>query len=182
MAKALLKRLVRAIVGDYGIYRIFAVDLPQPQHALPPGVVIRPIDATDLEQSDDPELRARAWYGGAEAQGFGLYADGELAAIQWYWWGSRYRERRNSWPLDDRSAKSVELYTRPEYRGRGFAALLKLHSGDAMAMRGFTKLFSRIWYSNRPSIRVSEKTGWRRVGTYIELFPLGRKVSFRLPF
>lgn len=182
MAKALLKRLVRSLVGDYGIYRIFAVDLPQPVAPLPPGITIRPIDAGDLERSEDPELRGRAWYGGEEAQGFGLYAGDELAAIQWYWWGERYRIRRNSWPLGDGSAKSVELYTKPEFRGRGFAALLKLHTGQAMAERGFHRLFSRIWYSNRPSIRVSEKTGWRRVGTYVELYPLGRKVSIRLPF
>ncbi|HEY8352160.1 MAG TPA: GNAT family N-acetyltransferase [Sphingomonadales bacterium] len=182
MAKALLKGLVRSLVGDYGIYRIFAVDLPQAVAPLPPGVEIRPIDSPVLEASDDPELRARAWYGGAEAQGFGLYADGELAAIQWYWWGERYRRRRNSWPLGPGGAKSVELYTRPQYRGRGYAALLKLHTAEAMAERGFRRLYSRIWHSNGPSIRVSEKTGWRRVGTYIELHPLGRKVSFRLPF
>lgn len=182
MAKALLKRLVRSLVGDYGVYRIFAVDLPQPVTPLPAGITIRAIDAGVLERSDDPEMRARAWYGGAEAQGFGLYAGDDLAAIQWYWWGERYRTRRNSWPLGPGAAKSVELYTKPEYRGRGYAALLKLHSGQAMGLLGFTRLFSRIWYSNKPSIRVSEKTGWRRVGTYIELFPLGRKVSIRLPF
>lgn len=182
MVKAFVKRILRTAVGDYGVYRIYCVDLPQPLDPLPDGVTIAPIDKVLLETSNDPDLRSRAWYGGAEAQGFGLYDHGELAAIQWYWWGERYRRTRNSWPLGAGGAKSVELFTRPEHRGKGYAGLLKLHSGQTMAERGFTKLYSRIWHSNRSSIRVSEKTGWRRVGTYVELFPLGRKLVFRLPF
>lgn len=182
MVKSFLKRLIRAVVGEYGIYRIYCVDLPQPLDPLPEGVTILPIDAVTLQSSSDPDLRSRAWYGGAEAQGFGLYDHGELVAIQWYWWGERYRNTRNSWPLGPGGAKSVELFTLPQHRGKGYAAVLKLHSGQALASRGFTRLYSRIWHSNQSSVRVSEKTGWRRVGTYIELFPLGWKMVLRLPF
>lgn len=177
----LVKHWLRRLFGDYGYYRIFTISLPVPPVTLPDGVSVRPLTKEELSASGDSELRARAWFGGPDAQGYGLYEGDRLVALQWYWWGERYRRQRNSWPLGPNDAKSVELYTVPECRGKGYAVLLKAYSAALMAKQGFRRLYSRIWHNNWPSIRVSEKSGWRQIGRYIEIFPFGLKIKIRLP-
>jgi RimJ/RimL family protein N-acetyltransferase len=34
---------------------------------------------------------------------------------------------------------------------------------------GFVRLYSRIWWTNTASLRVSEKSGWTQVGTVLEI-------------
>jgi len=181
--KELLKTVLHAALGDYHYWKVFYIDLPQPPVELPDGVTIRPVSAEELEDMPDEGMRDRAVFGGEGAQGFGLFVGGELAAVQWYWWGERYQAERKgrSWVLPPDAAKSLGLYTRPEYRGRGYAALLKRHTAHLMTQQGFKRLYSRIWHSHKDSIRVSRKIGWHVAGSYIEVCPFSKRIKIRLP-
>ncbi|RLK51648.1 hypothetical protein DFR31_1593 [Alkalispirillum mobile] len=181
--RELLKRVLHTALGDYHYWKVFYIDLPQPPVDLPAEVSIRPIKPEELEDVPDQGMRERKVFGGNGAQGFGLFVDGELAAVQWYWWGERYQAERKgrSWVLPPDAAKSLGLYTRPEFRGRGYAPLLKRHTAHLMAQQGFTRLYSRIWHSHKSSIQVSRKTGWRVAGSYIEICPFSRRIKLRLP-
>lgn len=180
----ILKRILHRILGDYQYWVIYCMDLPQPDIDLPEGVTVRPVDGVALSVQYDPGLRNRAAFDGSESQGFGLYVGEELVAIQWYWWGDRYWSEREgrSWILASDEAKSVGLYTVPEFRGRGYATLLKRFTAHEMGQRGFRRIYSRIWHSHRGSVAVSRNAGWRKVGSYIEVVPFGRRWQFRLPF
>lgn len=184
MTSRFIKRVAAACFGDYHFWAVWSFDLPGPPVTLPPGVEVRPLDASSFAGVEDPEMAKRADFAGECAQGYGLYADGRLSSVQWYWWGARYeKERRGrSWPLPPGSAKSVGFYTLPEQRGKGHAALLKQYSANLMHEKGFTKLYSRIWHSHRSSIRVSEKAGWKRVGFYVEFTLLKKRFCYSIPF
>ena len=67
--KGILKKTLSLLLGDYGIYRVFAKDLDS---SLP--VVDDPnlceVTKEDMLQSDSPELRDQAWYGGDGRNGY----------------------------------------------------------------------------------------------------------------
>lgn len=179
--KSLVKKVLRGALGDYEYWKVFAIDLPQAPFDLSGDYVVRQISGAELQRFGDPGLRNRAEYDGPESIGFGLFVSGDLACVQWYWWGARYRKERSgrSWELPAGAAKSVGLYTVPKYRGRGLAAMLKQRSAALMYERGFARLYSRIWHNHVDSIRVSKKAGWTEVGSYIEICPLGKRYCFR---
>lgn len=178
------KSVLRFALGRYQYWKIFFIDLPQPPVTLPAGVRIMPITAALLREAADEGLRDRAEFGGEGAEGFGLFLEDELVAVQWYWGRDRHWTERQgrSWPLGATELKSVGLYTLPAYRGRGYAKYLKLHTAHLISERGFTRIYSRIWHSHRSSIAVSERTGWRKAGSYIEIEPAGKRFDLRLPF
>lgn len=180
--RALLKRLLHAGFGDYEYWKVFAIDLPQTSPDVANDYVVRQVSGSELRSHEDAGISSRANYDGPESLGFGLFVSGELACIQWYWWGARYRKERGgrSWELPAGAAKSVGLYTVPRYRGRGLATILKRRSADLMYEKGFVRLYSRIWHNHTHSIRVSEKVGWVHVGWYIEVNPLRRNYCFRI--
>jgi len=178
------KRALRVLFGNYHYWKVFYIELPQPDVPLPRGVTVGRISAEALANVPDDELRERALFGGPGSRGFGLYFEDELAAIQWYWWGDRYLEERGgrSWKLGPTEAKSVGLYTLPEYRGQGYASLLKRYTAHEMSKEGFTRIYSRIWHSHRVSIAVSRNAGWRKAGSYIEVVPVGKRLILRVPY
>lgn len=182
--RELFKRALHAALGDYQYWKVFCIDLPQPALELPEDVAIRPVTADELDAVPDSGMRDRGVFGGDGALGFGLFVADELVAVQWYWWGERYQAERDgrSWVLPPDAAKSLGLYTRPEYRGQGHAMVLKQHTAHLMGQRGFARLYSRIWHSHKSSIRVSRKIGWRVVGSYVEVSPFSRRIQLRLPF
>jgi RimJ/RimL family protein N-acetyltransferase len=102
--------------------------------------------------------------------------------VCWYWYGERYRQSRNFWPLQSGEAKLIELGTRENARGAGYASMLIAESSRRMFEGGFTRLFARIWHSNEPSLRAFEKAGWRNVAFIVELEIRGirRKLRFDL--
>lgn len=178
------KTVLRFALGRYQYWKVFYIDLPQPPVTLPDDVRIVPITAALLREATDEGMRERAEFGGEGAEGFGVFLQGELVAVQWYWRSDRHWAERQgrSWRLGPNELKSVGLYTLPAYRGRGYAKYLKAYTAHLMGERGFTRIYSRIWHSHRSSIAVSEKTGWRRAGSYIEIEPAGKRFELRLPF
>ena len=175
------KALIRALGIEYSCFRVFRVDLealPVPV-ALPAGYRCANVSSHEVREAKEPTIRGEAWYGGEYAVGFGVFCKSELVALQWVWFGEGYRRRRNFWPLNQNEAKSVDLVTAPEHRGLGLATYLKQFSARQLAAKGFVRVYSRIWWNNWPSIRVSEKAGWKAVAIVVELKTPLRSRPFR---
>ncbi len=162
--KSAIKSLVAVLGIEYAFYRIYRLDLTQdqqgPEQTLPPGYSNCTVDASTLKNAKDALIRDQAWYGGSEALGFAVLRDGDPVCVQWIWHGDRYRTKRGFWPLEACEAKSVQLVTVEAERGRGLATQIKQFSAGQLKQLGFERIYSRIWWSNAASIRVSEKSGW----------------------
>jgi RimJ/RimL family protein N-acetyltransferase len=169
---------------DYSCFRIFMLPLDRlaDGSALPDGYRFEEVTSHDVASAADELLRKESWYGGEDALGFGVYRGSELVCIQWIWYGERYRTKRNFWPLQDGEAKSVQLVTTPSEQGRGLATHVKRFSASRLQRRGFSRLYSRIWWNNYAAIRVSQKAGWREIAMVFELRIPGRSRSWRLVF
>ena len=175
------KALIRALGIEYSCFRVFRLDLealPVPA-PLPAGYRCADVTGAEVREAKEPAIRGEAWYGGKDALGFGIFCGSELVALQWLWFGEGYRSRRDFWPLKRNEAKSVELVTAPEHRGLGLATYLKQFSARQLAAKGFVRVYSRICWNNWPSIRVSEKAGWKAVGIVVELKTPLRSRPFR---
>ena len=179
---ALGKGIIRTLGVEYCCFRVFTLDLAsQPEPApLPPGYRCAEVSADEVRRASEPMIQGEAWYGSDDSLGFGVYSGSELVALQWVWFGEGYRRRRNFWPLEPNEAKSVELVTAPGHRGLGLATCLKQFSARQLAAKGFVRLYSRIWWNNWPSIRVSQKAGWKAVALVVELTTPLRSRPFRL--
>ena len=135
-----------------------------------------------IEQSSDDRISTLAHYlKGKDTKAFGLKRGSDIVAVIFFWFGETYRTR-NFWPLRENEAKSVHMLTIPEMRGRGLASALKMHASKAMFNQGFERIYSRIWHSNRPSIRANEKLGARHIAAVIEINPLRLPKPWRLEF
>ena len=178
---ALGKGIIRTLGVEYCCFRVFTLDLAsQPEPApLPPGYRCAEVSADEVRRASEPMIQGEAWYGSDDSLGFGVYSGSELVALQWVWFGEGYRRRRNFWPLEPDEAKSVELVTVPGHRGLGLATCLKQFSARQLAAKGFVRLYSRIWWNNWPSIRVSQKAGWKAVALVVELTTPLRSRPFR---
>lgn len=163
--KSAIKSLVAALGIEHAFYRVYRLDLMQGQQGheqtLPPGYSNAIVDASILKNAKDTLIRDQAWYGGSDALGFAVLRDGDPVCVQWIWHGERYRTKRGFWPLEANEAKSVQLVTVESERGRGLATQLKQFSAEQLQQLGFKRIYSRIWWSNVASIRVSEKSGWQ---------------------
>jgi RimJ/RimL family protein N-acetyltransferase len=136
--------------------------------ALPAGHRFAEISSDELKGSPFSELRDCDSYGGEDSHLFGIFRDdGILVCVQCVWFGDRYR-RQAFWPLEADDAASVHLVTAAPERGRGLATRLKQRSAERLREMGFVRLYSRIWWTNTASLRVSEKAGWTQVGTVLE--------------
>lgn len=178
---ALGKGIIRTLGVEYCCFRVFTLDLAsQPEPApLPPGYRCAEVSTDEVRRASEPAIQGEAWYGSDDSLGFGVYSGSELVALQWVWFGEGYRRRRNFWPLEPDEAKSVELVTAPGHRGLGLATCLKQFSARQLAAKGFVRLYSRIWWNNWPSIRVSQKAGWKAVALVVELTTPLRSRPFR---
>lgn len=158
----LLKSAVSLLAGDYAPYRIFSWDLTADPPVLPvePGLELRVVE----DQGEALQLSA--------------FVDGQRASTCFTWFGDRYRRERNFWPLGPREAKLVHIETDPAFRGRGLAVRLLMFAGVEMKVRGFERLYARIWHNNTPSLKAFQKAGWRYEHFVLELAPsmLGRRL------
>lgn len=172
VAAAVLARL-RQAGFNYACFQVFSLPLDgtagQGEAALPSGYRFAEVSAADLQTCPFPELRECSDYGGPGSHLFAVFRDdGALACVQCLWFGERYR-RGGFWSVEADAAVSVHLVTAAAERGKGLATCLKQYSARRMREMGFSRLYSRIWWTNTPSLRVSEKAGWSRVGTIFEV-------------
>jgi ribosomal protein S18 acetylase RimI-like enzyme len=175
---AVLRALAKLVLGDYEIYRIYRRDLSTETKPMPaPGVVLRPIRSNDeITGSPDPDLRRQSIYAGPGAQGYGAWIEGALAGVCWYWSTDRYRKDRNFWPLKDGDVKLVQIAVGAAYQGRGVGQALMAHAEHEMALQGSRRAYARIWHSNKPSIRLFERAGWKPIAQVTILRPLGLRL------
>jgi GNAT superfamily N-acetyltransferase len=172
MSRTLLA-ILRRLGFDYTWFRIYRLllddsvaDRPAPTLA---GYRCCEVTPADLERSPIEDIRSCSNYAGPGAHLFGVIrADGVLASVQCVWFGARYTNVA-FWPVEPQAAVSMHLVTDPAERDKGLATLLKKYSAQQLRAKGFSSIYSRIWWTNIASIRVSEKAGWKRVGTVVEV-------------
>lgn len=180
--KEMLKHVLRLLLGEYSIYRIYTretADAPPARSPKSAGFTVREITATELLASPDHIIREQAFYLGNESIGFACYDGARIVGVCFYWFGARYKTR-NFWPLAERQAKLVQVITLPEMRGREVAPTLVAMSTSAMRDKGFERNFARIWHSNTPSLRAFGRAGWSYVSTVVEINPFRRSRAFRI--
>lgn len=182
--KSWIGRALRVVLGDYAIWRIYRCDLADHRPAdlsawLAQGYQFREVSRAEIEASGNADIRARAFYAGEGAHIFAVCHRGEIVCLECFWHGERYRQR-NFWPLEEGQAKAVEIYTAPEWRGKGLATALKAYTDGWMKEHGFRHLFSRVWFTNRSSCRMSEKAGWKNVAIVAEFTPFRLNRTIRL--
>jgi GNAT superfamily N-acetyltransferase len=176
--------LFRRLGFEYACYHVYSLplDAPHTPEPLPVSCRLAELTIDDLHASSVEALRDCNAYGGRDARLFGVFgADGTLACVQCIWYGERYFARAY-WPVERDSAVSMHLVTAPTQRNKGFATLVKEYSAVRLREAGFKRLYSRIWWTNAPSLRVSEKVGWVRVGTLVEIALPGRGRPLLLSF
>jgi ribosomal protein S18 acetylase RimI-like enzyme len=164
-----LQRGLKAMVGEYQVFLIYGRELDD----LP-----RRTFDDRFRVFSEPKDEMGEGYDGPDAYGLGMFENGVELTSCWVWYGHRYRTQRNFWPLKDREAKLIALETVPQARGRGLAPMLLDFSCQTLADKGFVRVFSRIWHSNKTSIRTLRKSGWSRRSVVIEIFPFGRKLRW----
>jgi len=170
MVRWLLRGLRRAGF-DYACFRIFAFSLDTTRKADPSieGYRFTELLPADLEACPYTELRSCNWYFGPGSSAFGVFRkDGALACAQWLRFGDRYGQA-SFWPLAADEAASVHLITAAPERRKGLATGLKNYSAGQMWRKGYSRLYSRIWWTNAASIRVSRKAGWKEVRMVLEV-------------
>ncbi len=164
-----LKRLARVLLGDYGIYRVYVCEPPWLGANDAPSFEVGPLAPEELAQAGE-ELSELDWYFGPECHAYACRDGGALIAVAFFWHGERYRQR-NFWPLRAGEAKLVQLLTIRAARGRGAATILVREATRAMFGQGFSKVFARVWHSNRASVSAFERAGFRRCADVVEVFP-----------
>jgi len=170
VARALLRQ-ARHAGFSYRCFHVMRLPLTSqtaPDVTPPPGLAFLSVDPQIIERSADEVIRDTAWYGGPGGEGFALARDGRILSLQWIWHGERL-QRADFWSFKQEDAVSMHLVTVPDARGHGLATDLKRLTAARMRERGFTCIYSRIWWTNEPSLRVSKKVGWARVGTTLSV-------------
>lgn len=175
---SLVRSALRLALGDYSLYRIYALDARAEAPAAQTGLQFKPVTHAQLAQCGCEALRDLAHYAVAEAHCFGAWSGETLAGACCFWHGRTYAAR-NFWPLRDGEAKLVQVTVDAQFRGRGVATQLLQYASHEMQEAGFHRLYARIWHSNEPSIRAFVKSGWRYIAFVVELHPFGRKKPLR---
>lgn len=178
--------LLRRLGFGYSCFRVFTVPLGAAAAGgtkpLPEGYRFAELSVQDVAACPFAELRECAWYGGPDSHLFGIFRnDGVLVCLQCLWFGERYRQQA-FWPLGSHDAASVHLITGAPERGKGLATRLKQHSAERLRDMGFANLYSRIWWTNAASLRVSKKIGWSQVGIVLEIQAPWRRLPLRYVF
>ena len=182
----MIKTIVRALLAltrtEYGCFKIFRSDLAsfeRPRPRFPPGYSVSQVTGAEVERARDKEMARQAGFDGRDSLGFAVFHDREIVSLGWIWHGARYREERNFWPLGPREAKVVQSFTIPSERGRGLSALLMQHCNQELKVRGFERVYTRIWWNHHASLRSAEKLGRKHIATMLELRLFGAKRPLR---
>jgi len=163
----LLRRLLLTVFGEYTVFRILHKRLNALDDAAP-------LDERCQVVSMPGDVQHRDGYAGDGAYGFAVIDAGIALCTCWVWFGERYRTR-NYWPLEHAQGKVIALETQPQARGQGLAVALLNYIARALAERGFTDLYARVWHSNKASIRAFHKAGWISHALVIEFDLLGKR-------
>lgn len=155
MIRRIAKRAVKIFLRNYEVYRIYCCSrVPsEPPPALSDELACMRVTKAEILSAGRQEIREEAWYAGEDSAPYACALNGDIVSIRFFWFGRRHAAG-GLIPLGDGEAEAVRTFTVPEFRGKGLARALGLFSTyDMMVNRGFSKLYSRIWFSNYPAIR-----------------------------
>jgi GNAT superfamily N-acetyltransferase len=150
------------------------------------------VPGLELRQLDEAEVRRLTadgephFFPGAVAASlergdycFGAFMDGQLVASGWY---SMVPIVQFGAVIGFRPGAAWEhrLFTRPEFRGKGINAAIKLPAMETLAALGRTRLINSIEWTNDASRHLHERVGYERIGSIVRLGSEGFGVSLLL--
>lgn len=139
------------------------------------------VAALELRQLDEREIRrltaaGESWFfpGAVEASlargdfCFGAFVDGMLVASGWYA-TVPIRQFGAVIGFRERGVWEHRLYTKPEFRGRGINAAIKIPAMRALAERGYDTLINSIEWTNDASRRLHERVGYEAIAAIVRI-------------
>jgi len=157
-----LKEAARLVLGPYRFNRVYRLAVPETAPEVPDGISVGCLENLDPEATVSSELRDRFGYSGKDAYGYGLFVEGCLAAVCWFWGPRRFADPL-LWQLEENEAILVDLVTAPNYRGRGLASVLIRCASAEMERAGWRTLYTWMWHTHHASYHAFERAGWRQV-------------------
>jgi RimJ/RimL family protein N-acetyltransferase len=186
--KKLIKWVLHIIFKDYQFNRIYFIDLPTSDAQLSTQMLgrenIRLVESQEqFASSLDQRIRDHAWYFDEFAYVYGVYIENELVCVCSFWISGHPNMPRRFSALIKNGAVMVDLLTAPNYRGKGYALAITRFAENDLFLKGYNKLWTWVWHSNTPSIRVFEKAGWNYSHLLLEFQLYGMKdhLRFKLP-
>lgn len=186
--KEWVKRGLKILLKDYQFNRIYFVDLPISQPPIARKWATE--DTIKLLHSQEQfasaanqQIRDHAWYLDKYAHVYGIYQEQQLVCICAFWVAGHPRMPGRFMTLQKNEAVMVDLLTAPECRGKGYALAITNFAQNDLFVKGYRKLWTWVWHSNTPSIRVFHKAGWHYAYLLLEFQLYGAKdyLSFKLP-
>lgn len=186
--KELAKKVMRGLFTDYQINRIYFVDLPSSDAPVSGQLsdieTIRVIASRDaFAASPDARIRDHAWYLDEHAHAYGLYVGERLVCVCCFWLATHPKMPGKFPALRQDEAVMLDLLTAAECRGKGYALAIARYAAYDLGLKGHPRLWTWVWHSNAPSIRVFEKAGWSYSHLLLELQLRGvtKHLRLRLP-
>lgn len=178
MVRRALKAVTRLLLGPYRFNRIYQSAATEIELKVPTGTSFARLESVPVTSVLSAELRERFDYGGEDAYGYGLFLDGSLAAVCWFWGPKRFHDPL-LWHLAKHEAIMVDLVTAPQFRGRGLAAVLIGYASAEMRRAGWNALYTWMWHTHHASYRAFERAGWEQVASVVEIHPFGSRRALR---
>jgi GNAT superfamily N-acetyltransferase len=173
-----LKTAAAVLLGPYRFNRICRLATMSVAPAMPSGICCQRLERSFAAADIDPELRERFSYEGDDAYGYGLFRDGRLAAVCWFWGPRRFNDPK-LWVLGTNEAILVDLMTATRCRGRGLAPLLIQYASSEMRRTGWDPLYTWMWHTHSASYRAFDKAGWTQIAWVLEIRPFGMARTLR---
>jgi len=167
-----LKVLAVLLLGSYRFNRIYRLAASDVEPEIPDGMSMARLENLPVASVASAELRDRFCYGGNDAYGYGLFLDGCLVAVCWFWGPHRFQDSL-LWRLAKDEAILVDLLTASQYRGRGLAPLLIQYASADMRRAGWNALYTWMWHTHHASYHAFERAGWVHVAWVLETRPFG---------
>jgi RimJ/RimL family protein N-acetyltransferase len=167
-----LKKALTVSLGQYRFNRIYRSTSGHSAPVTPPGIRCERLEGTLPTSVADPQLRERFWYGGDDANGYGLFLEDNLGAACWFWGPRRFNDPL-LWTLREGEAMLMDVMTATSCRGQGFAPLLIRYASADMWRIGCNLLYAFIWHNHHASCHAFEKAGWRQVAWVLQIQPFG---------
>lgn len=161
------------LLGETVYRRLILFELalrdPAPLHTARVGLTMGLLDPDQVEEylafrpDDGADAVLARLRGGHRC--FVSRLDGRLVHTSW-----TARERMWSWylerdiPLSEDETCTYDSFTEPSVRGLGIGSAQRAYMASHLREEGFRRLLSTIYPENRPSLRMVEKLGYRRIG------------------
>lgn len=183
--KNLIKWILRILFKDYQFNRIYFIDLPTSDAQIHDQMLgVETIKVVESQEqfafAPDQRIRDHAWYLDKHANVYGVYTGDELVCVCSFWSAGHPNIRSRFSTLKGNEAVMVDLLTAPECRGKGYALAITRFAENDLFLKGYQRLWTWVWHSNTPSIRVFNKAGWNCSHFLLEFQPYGMKNYLRL--